>query len=196
MGEMTRDEWISTQLALIAKGGRVGLGATSALYRGLDKQILGYLVKEGVPYASAEEILQTAFLKIFERAGQWHGGGSASAWLWAIVRNARTDYFRGGQKEIFPNDEEWELIGNKGHEVAEEASSIPLQECVGRAIQRFAKANPERAEALRLLHLEEWSIAQVAQFLGRTQAATKEFLSQCRKHFKPFLQPCLEYLEP
>lgn len=196
MSEVKSDEWVGNQLAKIAKGGQSGIHATTELYRALDKRILRFLLMEGVQVAVAEEILQTAFIKIFERANQWRGKGSASAWLWTIVRNTRTDYYRRGTKEVGVDDAAWQEIGDIPDSSIGRASAIPVQECVSQALQRFSKTCPERAEALRLLHLEEWSIAQVAQFLGRTQAATKEYLSQCRKHFRPFVQPCLELLEP
>lgn len=64
-----------------------------------------------------------------------------------------------------------------------------------RGFAAFARRFPERAEALRRVALDGWSIAEAAAFLNRTNAATREYLSQCRKKLKEFLEPCRELLK-
>lgn len=183
-------------LGRIAAGGPQAAEAIAAVYRGYRPHVLGYLLREGVAPAAAEDILHTVFIKVAERAGQWKGDGLASAWFWSIVRNTRIDLLRDRRLEISVDEAAWEAISNQASANAEDSSSCAVQQCVGHALQRFAKDHPERAEALRMLHLEQWSIAQVAVFIGRTAGATKEFLSQCRRAFRSYLKPCLELLEP
>jgi RNA polymerase sigma-70 factor (ECF subfamily) len=52
---------------------------------------------------------------------------------------------------------------------------------------------PERALALNL-YLEGTSMDEIAMQIGRSAAATKEYLSQCRKKIKPYIAHCTEQL--
>ena len=54
----------------------------------------------------------------------------------------------------------------------------------------------EQAQALTLIAFYGWDIEEISRFLGRTQGATREYLSQSRKKLRPFLEPCHEYLAP
>jgi len=190
------DEWLGGCLRRIAAGGSPAARAMADLYAAYRLRVLGYLLREGVPPAAAEDVLHTVFVKVAERAGQWRGDGAAGAWFWRLVRNARIDLFRERGLEVAVDDEGWQAICEHVAGDLGDASSADLQRCVQHALQRFAKDYPQRAEALRLLHLEHWSIAQVADFIARTAGATKEFLSQCRVVFRPYLRPCLEFLRP
>lgn len=150
----------------------------------------------GLDAGSAEDVLQTAFFKLVQRAKQWRGEGSPGAWFWAIVRNTMTDHYRARKGEVILDDETWEILIERmpAPEVRPDVSG-ELQHCVQHALQRFTNAHPERAEAIRLMYFEGWTIVQVAQFLGRTPGATKQFLLQCRKSFKSFVEPCFVWLK-
>ena len=58
---------------------------------------------------------------------------------------------------------------------------------------QFAKAEPERAYALELV-IEGVEGKEIADRLGRSEMATRQYLTQCRKHIAPFIQNCLELL--
>lgn len=68
-----------------------------------------------------------------------------------------------------------------------------LEDCVERGFAEFAKNFPERAHALSLWK-EGFDTAYIAAAIQRTQGATREYISQCRKRIEEFLQPCREYL--
>ena len=57
--------------------------------------------------------------------------------------------------------------------------------------KKFAKTYPERSYALDLQQ-EGCSIKEISSYIDRTPAATKEFLSQCRKKLIPFIKHCLD----
>jgi RNA polymerase sigma-70 factor (ECF subfamily) len=73
--------------------------------------------------------------------------------------------------------------------------SAELEDCVRRAYTRFAEAYADRAEILSRVAFDGWDIDDVAVALRRTNGATREYLSQCRKKLKIFLEPCKELLE-
>ena len=76
----------------------------------------------------------------------------------------------------------------------EEPTDGNATECVKIAKIAFEKDHPERAKAIELSAIEGWTIKELAVFLDRSEGATREYLSQCRKFLKPYTEPCREYL--
>lgn len=191
------DDELDRLFRQLAQGGPEAEAAVTTLYRHYRGPVLGHLHRGGLDQQAAEDVLHTVFIKLAQSSRQWRGDGSANAWFWAIVRNAKIDHFRASKGEVLLDDDGWASLAGKVPVLDDEpGASASLQTCVGQALQRFAKAHPERADAIRLLHQEDWSIAEVAQYLGRTDGATRQFLSQCRKVFKTFVEPCLAWLRP
>ena len=56
-----------------------------------------------------------------------------------------------------------------------------LAECFERCWQRFVKAAPEHAQVVAWIAEDGMSHEEIAELLGRTPGATREFISQCRK---------------
>jgi DNA-directed RNA polymerase specialized sigma24 family protein len=64
---------------------------------------------------------------------------------------------------------------------------------VATGLGAFSNSEPERAYVLTL-QMEGLSIQEIGQRIGRTVAATKEYLSQCKKKIQPFIAHCTEHL--
>lgn len=187
------------------------------LYFGMGRDFLRHFVWRGLSAADAQDVLQETVVKIAGAADQAHSSDRAGAWFWKIAKNCLVDHLRKGQgasptgsegevcvKEAFdsegvsasaidPNqlDESYRL-GSRlpGHSPNREA-----ERCVHDALRgRFSVEMPERAYVL-LRWVEGASIRQIADFLGRSEDATKTFLYECRKKAKPFFQPCYDLLE-
>ena len=60
-------------------------------------------------------------------------------------------------------------------------------------LDEFGKREPERALVL-LLQMDGHSIEEIGLRIGRTIAATKEYLSQCKKKIQPYIAHCIELL--
>ena len=182
-------------LAKIQAGGR-GLGeGTTELYKAYRRPFLAYFQRNSMDPAQAEDLLQEVFINVVRRASEFRAESSVSTWLWTIARNKLIDHARAKRPEVNLDEEGWAAVENNlAHEVPDNTGHHNLDECVSKAFQVFANQAPDRAEALRRLTLDGWSIEQVAVFLGRTPGATREYLSQCRKKFKSFLEPCKEFM--
>ena len=61
-------------------------------------------------------------------------------------------------------------------------------------LARFSEVAPDRAYAL-MLQMEDQSIDEIAAVIGRTNGATKEYLSQCKKKIKSYIEHCTELLK-
>lgn len=67
------------------------------------------------------------------------------------------------------------------------------EQCVSEGLDAFSKQEPERAYVL-MLQMDGSSVEEIGQRIGRTVAATKEYLSQCKKKIQPFIAHCNELL--
>ncbi len=72
----------------------------------------------------------------------------------------------------------------------ERKKEMEREECVTIGLQKFGRAMPEREFALSL-KMQNFSNQQISLRIGRTLAATKEFMSQNYKRLKPFLEDCV-----
>lgn len=196
MGEADQDHdaFVSERVKAIAAGGSAATRALSELYRQLRRRLLAFLICKGLTPAAAEDALHEVFLRVARSASQCRHGGTAAAWLWRIAANAAMDVHREATR-VVDRDADQQQAGEES--ITMEVAGTPagaIDECVSMALQRFARHHPERADAIRLLHLEQWSGEQLAAYLGRTAGATREFLMQCRRAFKPYVQACRELL--
>lgn len=189
-----RERLVSSALRTLAAGGPQGQRALGELYRELRRPLLVYLLANGLVPAAAEDALHEVFLRILRAAAQCQHGGTATAWVWRIARNVATDVHRDGQRVVAMDADEQQALAEAQPAPACDLSGGSIDDCVAQALQRFAREHPERADALRLVHLERWTGEQLAAYLGRTPGATREFLSQCRRVFRPFIEPCRELL--
>ena len=188
-------------LKLIALGGKPGEGAATALVRKYRKPFLGDLLGRRVDPGTAEDLVQDAFVKVIKSAGSFRGDSSASSWIWTVLRHVHLDHVRKNRPEINLDDEGWEQVeaemendGSDGPERSLERRQ--LDDCLDQAFKRFAREHPAAAAALEKSVQYGWPIRDIATFLGRTEGATKEYLSQCRKKLIAVLKPCHDLWGP
>ena len=181
---------------LIRYGGEKRQEGISQLYQKYASPIKNYYLKRGVVLEQAEDLLQEVFIQIIRKIDSYHSEGSFSAWIWTIARNIFiSDIRKSSNKHIIENLEENLETGVSA------ISPIDLveneyQQCVQNAFKGFSLDHKERAHALTLSALYGWNIEEMSGYLGRTRAATREYLSQCRKKLQPFMKLCHEYLRP
>jgi RNA polymerase sigma factor (sigma-70 family) len=190
-----RAERDRASLAKIQAVGPSLADGTKELYSAYRRPFLAYFQRNRMDAAQAEDLLQEVFINVVRRAGDFRAESSVSTWLWAIARHKLIDHTRSVRPEQNLDEDGWAALENSlADQAHDELAHHSLDDCVSRAFQVFAQQAPERAEALRRLTLDGWSIDQIAQFIDRTPGATREYLSQCRKKFKSFLEPCKEFL--
>lgn len=192
---MTEEEII----VLIRTGGKALDAGVKALYKSTAQAMLRFFVYQGVSGQDAQDILQDTIVKIVRSAGSFDGTGTAKAWIWQVARNCLIDHQRKlgslGQHETAVNDEQWARLEETTAAPPSSAagSGQPVDQCVAAGLGAFSNKEPERAYVLTL-QMEGLSIQEISQRIGRTLAATKEYLSQCRKKIVPFIAHCTEHL--
>jgi RNA polymerase sigma factor (sigma-70 family) len=184
-------------MTLIRAGGSARNAGVRALFDGSGREMLRFFIHHGVSPTDAEDVLQDTFIKIIRGANSYSGQGNAQSWFWQVARNCMTDFLRkkGAYSERYvPFDDEH---GNFPGSVAQSDGSgtleLTVDECVSNGIDAFAKDHADRAYALTL-QMDGTSIEHIASVIGRTAAATKQYLSQCRKKLEPYVVRCTELL--
>ncbi|MDD2721849.1 MAG: sigma-70 family RNA polymerase sigma factor [Gallionella sp.] len=183
-------------LRRIAGGGRPAEAAMEQLFRLYASRIKAFFRHHRMTDEEAADLLQETFIKVYRSADKFKGESKVSTWVWTIARNCMLDYLRSKKSHdsldelLEEGDSPEVLIDDAGHE-----DQRDMRNCVQRGFLSFAQVFPERAYALRLAAFEGWEMDELANFLSRTPAATREYISQCRKKLSPFLEPCRAWLE-
>lgn len=178
--------------------------ALQALYTQKAAEFKHYFLRKGVHRDAVEDVLQDTFVKIFKSAKSYHGLGgysdvSAAAWLKEIKFTCMQDYFEKQNRlrqEATPYDEaehQQQLEASRSADDKESRATQAVNECIAAGLEDFAADYPDRYEVL-MAQLDGEDIASIGNRIGRTVAATKEYLSQCRKKLAPFIEHCKDLL--
>jgi RNA polymerase sigma factor (sigma-70 family) len=190
----------------IKHGGRQQELALQALYR-KSAEFRRHFQFKGMSEQLAADLVQETIVKIFKSSTSYSGGGgfgdtSANSWMWTIARNVMNDHLRlkktdevslddDGLGDVARHAIEVELADKNAHGSVTQTA----QDCVSKGIEDFAAEYPDRARVLEM-QLDGEDIASIGRRINRSVAATKEFLSQCKKKLAPFIQHCTELLQP
>lgn len=149
-------------------------------------------------WQAAEDVVQEAMVKAWQRCATFRGAGDPVAWIHQIVRHTLLDALRRHTPEVPLQDETGELSESAARAVqalalrAEDRPEDLLAErereaMFARGFARFEQAHPEHAQVLRWVVDDGLSNAELESLLGRSAGATREFVSQARKKARPFL---------
>lgn len=186
-------------IQLICAGGNAMDAGVKALYQSSAQPMLRFFVFKGVAGDDAKDILQETFVKIVRSAASFSGDGAAKAWIWQIARNCLTDHQRKqgslANHETAVNDEQWQSLEETTADPAAPSCGTAgsVDECVSSGLDKFNRVEPVRAMVL-MLQMDGLSIEEIGLRIGRTMAATKEYLSQCKKKIQPFIAHCIDLL--
>lgn len=158
-------------------------------------------------WAAAEDVVQDAMVKVWQRCASFRGPGDPIAWIHQIVRHTLLDALRRRTPEEPLHDEQGELSAPAMQAVASlsaDAVATPeravqehqVEAVFRRCFERFAAAAPEHAQVLRWVVEDGLDNAEIEQLLGRTPGATREFISQCRKKARPFFAEWYALVSP
>ena len=149
-------------------------------------------------WQAAEDVVQDAMVKVWQRCATFRGPGDPLAWIHSIVRHTLLDALRQRRPEQPLHDDDGTLsapvqaavlqlsrqqVATPDQQVAEQQVEAVFQ----RGFDRFAQAHPEHATVLRWVVEDGLDNTAVEALLGRSPGATREFISQCRKKARPYL---------
>lgn len=186
-------------IKMICAGGAEMNKGVKALYDTTAQQFLRFFVYRGASADEAWDVLQETMVKIVRSVQSYGEEGSARSWMWQIARNCLIDHQRKAgtitTHETTASDEQWQHLEDKtaGPNAAACSDARSVDECVKAGLAAFSNREFDRANAL-MLQMDGYSIEEIGLRIGRTIAATKEYLSQCKKKIQPYIAHCTELL--
>ncbi|MCB9047928.1 MAG: RNA polymerase sigma factor SigZ [Lewinellaceae bacterium] len=137
--------------------------------------------------ASADDVLQEIFLKMYQNLHQLREEEKAEFWLFRIAQNAINDYFRQ-QKDKYPPA----LIMDTPATEEEEQVQV-LTEEVAQWLPFMLELLPEKyRQALYLTEVEGMSQREVAEKLGISYSGAKSRVQRGREKLKNIVLQCCE----
>ena len=171
------------------------------IYKMLYQPLMGFYRQRGMSKFEAEEVILESLFKICTKIDTVKEPKKFRAWCWTIARNTMLDHFRKYKK--YENEIAEVYIHESGRESSrldkievvtrmnKETEKKETDQCVQLGLQEFAKAMPERAFIIQM-KLENLTNLKISERIGRTLAATKEYVSQSYKQLRPFIKHCVE----
>jgi RNA polymerase sigma-70 factor (ECF subfamily) len=185
-GENTRAEDPDEQ-GLLERASRADPEALGALYDRYVDRIYSYIYHRVGQADLAEDLTAQVFARMLEaiREGRaWRT--SFSGWIYRIAHNLVVDHYRRRSRAAFVELEEATPI------VADEAD--PLRKVEARLESErlraaLAKLTEEQAEVISLRFLDEFSIAEVASMMNKTEGAIKALQYRAVLALRRVMQP-------
>ena len=136
---------------------------------------------------SADDIVQEAFIKAWQKIGNFRMESSFRSWINRITVNTAMDYLRKQSRNAArtTTEPEWERT-TAGSETPKHDVQIDIQQQTHAAMMQLSER--ERA-ALMLRHFEGHSIKEIAQILDITTDACKQTIFRAVKKMRAELAP-------
>lgn len=150
--------------------------AQSDLYKLFSSKLFALSLKYSRNYAEAEDVLQDAFMTIFNKIEQYKGKGSLEGWLKRIVINTALQRYR--EKGLFDIVNEESLKEEVVVDIENEEIDIDF---LLKTIQEL----PDRYRLVFNLYvLDGYSHKEISEMLGITTGTTKSNLARARMILK------------
>ncbi len=172
----------------------------------------------GLSPDESRDICQDVFLRYYEWLAEGGAVDNPRAWLMTSAKNKAFDFFKSADQKKTVREDFWldastdcnekSVIGDLeqtprtspnetmfGSNVGRLDASIYIQDCVERKLREFAVLYPTQAQAISE-QFDGHTTSEIANLIGRTEAATRTFLCEAKKKLKPYLDDCKELLNP
>jgi RNA polymerase sigma-70 factor (ECF subfamily) len=174
-------------------------GAFEALVERYQHRLLGVLAHLVGNKEEAEDLTQEVFLRIYRARKGYRPRARFSTWLFTIANNLALNHLRGkgrnpasaaggdgtGSQAMLPADER--VLAREGTPSAQ-LRQVELSEVVRQALELLGE---DQKVAVLLNKFEDMSYAEIAEVMGRSEAAVKSLLARARNHLREELEPYL-----
>jgi len=123
---------------------------------------------------AAEDIIQDAFIKIFDKISQYSGEGSFEGWVRRIVVNTALERYRRENKLYSIDDYQPYEEQLSYNDLIDNISANELMEIIG-------SISPQYKIVFNLYALEGYSHKEISQQLGISEGTSKSNLARARK---------------
>jgi RNA polymerase sigma-70 factor (ECF subfamily) len=145
-------------LASVAKGDEA---AFERLYQATRAKLFGVVLRILTRQDLAEEVIQEAYVKIWNNAGQFNPGvASPITWMVSIARNRAIDVVR---KRIETSIEEEPAAMEVASDTPDPLARREMTEELKRILECVGQLDPERQKLVLLAYYNGWSRDQLAE---------------------------------
>jgi RNA polymerase sigma-70 factor (ECF subfamily) len=138
--------------------------AFQALFQDIGPIITRFVRRRVRDPAEVEDVCQEALIGVFKSRHTYESGRPFEPWLFAIVRNVASAYFRRTLQRTV-----WlESVGDLPETLAERESDQALE-----LREAFDQLSPNQVEALRLTKIQGLSVAEAARRTGASVGSMK-----------------------
>jgi|SRR5581483_7168413 len=166
----TRESETEHVRELVARAQRGDRDALEELYLLHFDRIYSYLHLSVGNRHDAEDLTNQTFMKMLEAIGRFRWRSVPfSAWLFRIAHNAAMDHFRASRR-VQPEEKVPEPEG-----VAQASAEDDAMQAIGREsmLELIEGLSPDQQQVLTLKFVFDFSNAEVAAILGKTEGAIK-----------------------
>ena len=180
---------------------REGGSAIEHALRELDRSFFAVLYRDGLRTLrdpdAARDLVQDTFIKVWRRCSTFRGESELLPWIKTILRHGAIERLRQPAHEVPMEGREGltEDAARRILEISLERNPTPellarqreQAEQFRRGWRQFQDEDPLHASVMTWVVEDGLSTDDIAQLLGRTPGATREFVSQCRKRARLYL---------
>lgn len=150
------------------------------LYDRYAKKVYGKSYSILKSQARAEDATQEIFMKVLLNLSKFSGKSKFSSWLYSITYNFCIDTIRRSKKDVGVLVEDINRYGD----VEDEVSDSALKETSVKRLKVILDAIPEADKAILLMkYLEEFSIKEICEVLGKSESAVKMKIKRAKEKF-------------
>lgn len=144
--------------------------------------------------SDAEEVLQTAYLKVLEGKARFNGSASFKTWLFAVIRKTALDQRRKHflRSVIILRAEEHRTAGSRAERPDESAYRSEMQAVFRNALAQLP--NRQR-EALQLVFYHDLSLQEAAAVMGVSIGSARTHYDRGKKRLRELLEESEELYE-
>ena len=179
----------ATEIIQLFRGGRSDDALVLFEKYGFRKEFICFAVTRGIDYEDASDLVQKFIIgKLYMKSDSIEHIEYARTWMYMVFRNMIND-----QGRVLTKNREVSLdeARDQSYEEVLVEKNQTRSDCVQVQLKIFRDKEPKHAEVVDYI-LKGFDVEEVRLTIGRSYAATRQFMSQCRKKFKPFLERCLE----
>jgi RNA polymerase sigma-70 factor (ECF subfamily) len=170
--------------ALVRRLQRGELAAFETIYRRFEGAAWTLALRLTGRADVAQEVLQDAMLRAFERARQFRGDAPFAAWLRKLVVNEALMQLRHDRLHVI------ELFDDIH---ADDDAPAPWAQADSATLDRALNRLPDAARAvLWLYHVEGYTHVEIAEQFGRSTSFSKSQLARATKRLRELLAPQAE----
>lgn len=161
-------------MALLAGGDDLALNAIIDRWK---RRLVSYLCRFTGNEATALELAEETFVRVYQGRGKFRAGGLFSTWLFGIAANLARNHLRWQSRHPTAPIEEADTVATE-EDPLKDAESREREQAVKIAITALP---PDLREALILSEYERLAQAEIASVVGCSVKAVERRLSRARE---------------